>query len=672
MTSEHSLNIYEDLVLMLLNEQTGYFHQVEGWNLSCAIVGAVLGDLSLKSRIDTDETSLFLIDSAKTGEPVLDLFLEEIASHPDTRDTRYWIERLMPHSETIMDSTLENLTSREIITHHDGDFYTINHFASHEELQEYPSRKSLGRYVQSQIEEVIFTDVIPGPREALIIGILKACDVIHFIFELNEEQEEKINWVCKLELLTRTIVSSLEEIRQIPALQHRPLAKKIPKVPLGAFLSNRHVRDGNIPALFASMTSRFGPVFELRPPFQKPLLFLAGPKVNRWVHRNARLHMTSGNYFRKLEEACGAHALITSLDGADHFRLRKVMKNVYSEGKFSERLEDICRLIRQHMSSQQWQAGSEIKVKNDIRLMVNLQMTHLTVSTDTQDIFEDLVKWKERASNCYVGRLMPHFLARTPAMNRRFQLLNTFMGRIKQNHMPSNRAETARDLADEIFSLHGSDPQFLPEQNLGFMLAGAPILQSIYVGDLLGFAVFEIARNPELAVRIREEANALFDGGGPDRDKFSPENYDVTRRFLMECLRLYPVVSMQVRNVTNSCVVEDFSLPLGERVHIVQTASHYLEDVFPDPFKFDIDRYLPSRNEHLSPSYAPYGLGTHLCVGFSWLNLQMIVNLLLIVYHFELAPLPKDYKLRISPFPTLSVTNRLKLRIEKQLRDLQD
>ena len=58
------LNLPEELVLMLLNEQTGYFHQVPGWNLNCAMVGAVLAELSLRSRIDTDLDSLVLVDSA--------------------------------------------------------------------------------------------------------------------------------------------------------------------------------------------------------------------------------------------------------------------------------------------------------------------------------------------------------------------------------------------------------------------------------------------------------------------------------------------------------------------------------------------------------------------------------------------------------------------------------
>ena len=40
------LSLTQELILMLLNEETGYFHQVPGWHLNCAVVGAVLAELS--------------------------------------------------------------------------------------------------------------------------------------------------------------------------------------------------------------------------------------------------------------------------------------------------------------------------------------------------------------------------------------------------------------------------------------------------------------------------------------------------------------------------------------------------------------------------------------------------------------------------------------------------
>ena len=75
----YRLTLPGELIIMLLNEQTGYFHQVPGWELNCAVVGAVLTELSLRSRIDTDMESLILVDRTETGNPVLDPILKQIA-----------------------------------------------------------------------------------------------------------------------------------------------------------------------------------------------------------------------------------------------------------------------------------------------------------------------------------------------------------------------------------------------------------------------------------------------------------------------------------------------------------------------------------------------------------------------------------------------------------------
>ena len=241
--------------------------------------------------------------------------------------------------------------------------------------------------------------------------------------------------------------------------------------------------------------------------------------------------------------------------------------------------------------------------------------------------------------------------------------------RVQSVHTPAQRAGCPRNLADDWLSLHASDPQFVPETTLRFQLAAA-LIASVYLGDALSFAVYAMASQPELYAKIRSEADALFDNGDPDRGGFTPSAIDVTHRFLMECLRLYPIVPVSIRNVMNTCLVEDYALPVGSRIFIAQTASHYMPEVFPDPLSFDIDRYLPPRNEHISPGYAPFGLGTHTCLGSRWLELQLAINVLMIAHYFTIEVSPADYKLRFTPLPSLKPSKKLKFRIAEQRREI--
>ncbi len=43
-TTATQLTLLDELVLTLLNEESGYFRQVPGWNLNCAVIGAALAE----------------------------------------------------------------------------------------------------------------------------------------------------------------------------------------------------------------------------------------------------------------------------------------------------------------------------------------------------------------------------------------------------------------------------------------------------------------------------------------------------------------------------------------------------------------------------------------------------------------------------------------------------
>ncbi len=301
------------------------------------------------------------------------------------------------------------------------------------------------------------------------------------------------------------------------------------------------------------------------------------------------------------------------------------------------------------------------------RQLINAEISPLSLSVDSQDIIDDLIKYKTRALSTHVLNVMPKFMLKTPGMRRRAKSIGVLLERVESVHTPAQRAGCPRDLADDLLSLHTSDPQFLPESNLRFALS-APLIASVYLGDALSFALYAMASQPEFYARIQQEADALFDGGDPARKDFTEDSVDVTRRFIMESMRMYPIVPMSVRNVMNACVVEDYEIPEGSRIFIAQAAAHYMDDVFPEPTSFDIDRYLPERNEHLSPGYVPFGLGTHTCLGNRWMELQLAVNLLLLAHHFTIEVSPANYKLKINPFPSLS-PKKLKFAISERRRE---
>ncbi|MYE76221.1 MAG: cytochrome P450 [Acidimicrobiaceae bacterium] len=661
------LSLIDELVLTLLNEESGYFRQVPGWNLNCAVVGAALAELSLMARIDTDMESLILLDGSATGDPALDPVLSRIASEADQRNAQYWVERLAPQAESIIDMTLDRLCRLRILQHHDGDFWSLAGSAWRMGVHAGSEVGTAVEHVKTRISRAIFDNEIPDPRDVIIVCLIDTCDVLRFIFELDEEAEQRVQDISRMDLIGRAIADAVGQNIAGAQFRRSALAKKIAVVPLRRVLRSRHVRTGNLPALFADLHGEFGPVFEIRPPLAQDMICLVGPEANHWVHRHGRMHLRARDYLEDFEKVYGGVGLLPALDGADHFRYRKSIQPAYSRARLEERLDELLSYARTEMSD--WNVGGTRPAVGMCRKLVNSAMSPLTVGIDSQDVVDDMHKFKDRALKTHIGRTLPKFMLKTPPMRRRAKLVGAVVDRVLSGHTPAQRIGCPRDLADDLLTMHTNDRQFLPESNLPFVLS-APLIASMYVGDQLSFIVYAMVSQPEFHDRIRAEADAVFAGGDPDRETLTGPATDVTRRFIMECMRLYPIVPLSVRNVMNACEVEGYELPEGRRVFIVQTATHYMDSLFADPSKFDIDRYEAPRKEHVGTAYAPYGLGTHNCLGARLTELYLATNLLLVAHHFELEIAPKNYKLKISPFPSMSPSKKLKFRIAEQRHEL--
>ena len=653
-----ALTLPEELILSLINEESGYFYQVPGWTLNCTIVGAVLAELSLLSRIDTDLESLFLIDRTLTGDATLDPILAEIADDPERHSTGYWIEKLAPRAEEIIEFLLSGLVERNFLEHHDGDFWTLAR--SVWQTQADSQDGTAKGLIKTRIQPIILAEEIPDPRSVITIALLAACNVMRFLVPIDEEAKQRIEVVCRMDAIGRSITGAVSDNIARPPLRS-VLTKKIPRLPLRKLLFNRHLLAGNLPALFADLTREMGPVFELRPPFSQPYIFLAGLEVNRWVQRHGRLSLRAKEYLAKVEQAHGVSRTIHTMDGSDHFHLRKALQPSHSPATFTGRIEEMTRIAREGMA--EWAVGDVLPAAPTFRRYLNAQTSPLMVSQESQDVFEDILAYNKLLLMAHLTGLLPAALLKLPGWRRRGELSAEMARRIRITHTPAQRAGRPPDLIDGYLEVHANEEQFLPETDLGFPL-NTLMLTGMYLADLTAFTFFWLASNPDTYKRVQAEADALFANGNPSGDDLKPGAIDVTHRVLMEVLRLTPNVTLSMRTVMNSCIVEGFELPLRSRVVILQTAPHYMEEVFPDPFTFDIDRYLPSRNEHSTPGYAPYGLGTHNCLGSRWAEMQVAHNVLLLAHHFtfELAP---GSKLRISPLPTQSLRKSVKLVIKK-------
>ena len=121
------LRFAEELLLLLLEDQSGTFSRLPDQPLQYALAGSVLMDLALEGRIDTDPDQFILVDSTPTGDDPLDPVLADIVNGGD-HDVHYWLTHAAVRAWQIQDKALARLVSRHIPDQRGVDFHRVLRF----------------------------------------------------------------------------------------------------------------------------------------------------------------------------------------------------------------------------------------------------------------------------------------------------------------------------------------------------------------------------------------------------------------------------------------------------------------------------------------------------------------------------------------------------------------
>ena len=202
------LRFAEEIILLMLHDDDGKFAPVPSWSMDRAMAGAVLMDLALENRIDTDPENLVLIDDTPVGDSLLDPTLAEIAAG-DQRDSRYWVEQTAKKGEQLRDEALSRMVDAGILEQQEGRFLWV--FRS----RRYPVVDGKAeREVKLRIMEVLFSDQIPGPRDVVIIALADACGIFRELLSKREldQAAPRIEQVRKLDLIGQAMAQTIHDM----------------------------------------------------------------------------------------------------------------------------------------------------------------------------------------------------------------------------------------------------------------------------------------------------------------------------------------------------------------------------------------------------------------------------------------------------------------------------
>ena len=214
------LRFSEEMLLLLLDDKGREFADIPMLSFKYALAGAVLMDLAIEGRIDTDETHLFVTDPTPLEDDLLDPSLARIVESTEDHDTRYWVEQISAQAVEIRERSLARLVERGVLQREDDYFLWVF------QTRRYPviNNQSI-QEVKLRIMEVLFSNEIPDVRDIIIISLADVCDIFRTLLSRRELQgvTQRIDQVRKMDLIGREVSKAVRDIESSLAVAMWPM-----------------------------------------------------------------------------------------------------------------------------------------------------------------------------------------------------------------------------------------------------------------------------------------------------------------------------------------------------------------------------------------------------------------------------------------------------------------
>jgi cytochrome P450 len=368
-----------------------------------------------------------------------------------------------------------------------------------------------------------------------------------------------------------------------------------------------------------------GDVFQINLPGFKPIV-LVGPEANRFVlvdHRDELLWRSEQDPITKL-----LRQGLLVIDGKQHDALRRVMTPAFHRRMLARYVQAMGRYTDQ--VSAVWPENEPIDMLDQIRRIALLILVDTMFGVD----------------------FTPEMARLWPAVLRTLQYIGPGLWVIWPGMPRPGYSRALRQLDDylyELIRLRRARPQTEANDLLG-LLVDTPELDDDLIRDqlftmlvaghdtstaLLAWAVYLLGQYPDAAAPAQAEVDTVLGHQAPTLETLSRLTY--LEQVVNETMRLYPPLHLGNRRPAVDLEFQGYRLPAGTRLMYSPFLTHRHPDFWPDPTRFDPERFSPIQSQDRPPySFVPFGGGPRICLGAAFAQVEAKVILARILQQFSL------------------------------------
>nr|ACZ97417.2 cytochrome P450 CYP9A36 [Zygaena filipendulae] len=169
------------------------------------------------------------------------------------------------------------------------------------------------------------------------------------------------------------------------------------------------------------------------------------------------------------------------------------------------------------------------------------------------------------------------------------------------------------------------------------------------VSTVMTFLLYELAVNPDIQDKLVKEIKETHQKNNGKIDYSSIQHMKYMDMVVSEGLRLWPPAPATDRKCVKDYnlgkannYATDYIIRKGESIAIPIWAIHRSAEYFPDPLKFDPERFSEENKHNIKPfTYMPFGLGPRNCIASRFALCEVKVMLYQLLLHMVVSPAAK-------------------------------
>ena len=422
----------------------------------------------------------------------------------------------------------------------------------------------------------------------------------------------------------------------------------------------RRVRPANPIDLFQHLAEEYGDIAHYKIGWNH-IIFLNHPDYVREILVVQNDNFIKERTVRRSKMLLG-EGMITS-EGAEHRSQRQVAQPAFHRQRIPEYAATMVReAVRMR---DRWRDGEQRDIAID--------MMHLTLNIVAETLFATDLREEVHELADAINRIMGlyNFLVMLPAaewlVHARPPGLAAFVRARKRidavvYRMIEAHRERSSDSGSLLDLMLAASPDRSPESEKSLRDQVITIFLAGYetVANALSWTWYLLSENPECERRFHDEIDCELQGRQPTVEDVPRLRY--IEMVMAESMRLYPPAWAMGRYALQDFRLGEYFLPAKTTVLASQFILHRDARFFPDPLRFDPERFTPEAKARRTKfTYFPFGAGARQCIGesFAWMEGVLL-----------LATLGQKWKLklvaghRVEPEPLITLRPKYGMRIQ--------